>query len=179
MNIKNKHVKYDRHAEEFDACINVNERKKVADTWLQQLNTLDCWRHGRMHALITHIIKSNPEASWLTVGDGRFGTDGNALLKKGAKKVHCSDISDTLLKIGSERGFINEYSSQNAEALNFLDNAFDFVYCKEAFHHFPRPYIALNEMFRVAKRAVILTEPRPSYRLLVSIINLFDSKKNP
>jgi len=156
----NEHVKYDRHKEEFDACINDPERRKVALTWLQQSNTLDCWRHNRMYSLMKPIIEWNRNASWLTIGDGRFGTDANALIKNGANNVHCSDMSDTLLKVGNEEGFINSYSAENAEALNFSDNSFDFVYCKEAFHHFPRPYIALNEMFRVARSAVILMEPR-------------------
>lgn len=158
----NEHVKYDRHADEFDACIADVDRKKIAESWFQQLDTLDAWRHQRMHSLVIPIVNTNPSATWLTVGDGRFGSDGNALLKYGARSVHCTDITDILLKIGSEKGFINEYSKQNAEDLNFVDNAFDYVYCKEAFHHFPRPYVALNEMFRVAKCAVILTEPRDS-----------------
>jgi len=33
------------------------------------------------------------------------------------------------------------------------------VLVKEAFHHFPRPWIALHEAFRVCRKAVILIEP--------------------
>jgi len=159
----NKGVKYDRHKEEWDACINDPDRRKIALTWLKQSNTLDRWRHERMYALVNPLINNDITGSWLTVGDGRFGTDAHALKKNGAQNVHCSDISDTLLKIGSDEGFIDAYSSENAEGLSFSDDSFDFVYCKEAFHHFPRPYIALNEMYRVAKNAVILTEPRDHY----------------
>jgi len=160
--MSNKHVKYDRHEEAWEACINDPQRRKVGMTWLDQKNTLDRWRHNRMYSLVSPIIKSEPEATWLTVGDGRYGTDAHALLTMGAENVHCSDISDTLLKIGHQKGFIRNYSVENAESLSFPDSSFDFVYCKEAFHHFPRPYIALHEMFRVAKKAVILTEPRDS-----------------
>src|SRR5690606_20050300 len=39
------------------------------------------------------------------------------------------------------------------------DGTYDIVFCKEAFHHFPRPYMALYEMIRVAKEAVIMIEP--------------------
>ena len=158
--MSNSHVKYDRHKDELDACINDPERQRVALTWLNQKNTLDAWRHNRMYLLIEPIIRFDSAATWLTVGDGRFGTDAHALIEMGAENVHCSDMSDALLKIGNEKGFIKAYSSQNAELINFPDNGFDFVYCKEAYHHFPRPLIALHEMFRVAKRAVILTEPR-------------------
>ena len=31
--------------------------------------------------------------------------------------------------------------------------------CKEAYHHFPRPHIALHEMLRVSRLGVILIEP--------------------
>ena len=158
--MSNKHFKYDRHEEDWDACINDPQRQEVALTWLNQKNSLDRWRHDRIYSLLKPLINCNPNASWLTVGDGRFGTDANALIGMGAKNVYASDISDTLLKIGAEKGFIKSYSAENAEALTFSDNSFEYVYCKESFHHFPRPYVALHEMFRVAKTAVILTEPR-------------------
>ena len=152
-------VKYDNSQQEWDSVLQNPEQKKMGDTWLRE-DTLDYWRHLRMRKPVNAIIAADPQASWLTIGDGRYGTDAHYLISAGANKVHCSDISDTLLKIGHELGFIQEYSAQNAEFLSFPDNAFDYVYCKEAFHHFPRPFVALSEMFRVAKKAVILCEPR-------------------
>ena len=95
----------------------------------------------------------------MTIGDGRFGTDAHFLLEQGVKDVHATDIVDTMLKIGAERGFIREFSAQNAEKLSFDDEQFDFVYCKEAYHHFPRPFVAVYEMLRVCRTAVILCEP--------------------
>jgi ubiquinone/menaquinone biosynthesis C-methylase UbiE len=65
-----------------------------------------------------------------------------------------------LLKIAHERKFIHSFSAENAERMSFLNNSFDYVYCKESFHHFSRPYAALYEMYRVARKGVILTEPR-------------------
>jgi ubiquinone/menaquinone biosynthesis C-methylase UbiE len=152
-------IKYDRSQEEWDSYLEDPQRKATAFTWFES-DTVDHWRHDRMRAFLRPIIDCDPAASWLTVGDGRFGTDGNALMKLGALNVHCSDISDTLLKIGCQQGFIKSYSAQNAENIKFGDGSFNYVYCKEAFHHFPRPYIALYEMFRVANKAVVLTEPR-------------------
>lgn len=152
------HFKYDRSIENYEEYLNNPIKKNVALTWLNQNDTFDSWRHNRMYSLLAPFIKDG--ASWLTVGDGRYGTDANALLKMGASNVHCSDISDALLSIGAAEGFIKEFSVQNAEALTFLDGSFDYVLCKEAYHHFPRPHIALHEMFRVARKAVILIEPR-------------------
>ncbi len=152
-------VRYDRSRQEWDQILSDPARQRVGESWLRD-DTLDHWRHARLRAPLQAIVAANPAASWLTIGDGRYGTDAHHLLSLGAKSVHCTDISDTLLKIGAEKGFITAFSAENAEALRFPDGAFDYVYCKESFHHFPRPYVALGEMFRVARQAVILTEPR-------------------
>ena len=60
--------------------------------------------------------------SWLTIGDGRYGTDANFIIRNGGK-AHATDISDKLLKIGHEKGFIQDFSQQNAEDLNFKNNS--------------------------------------------------------
>ena len=92
----------------------------------------------------------------MTIGDGRYGTDANAVFRLGATNVHCTDFSDRLLRAGFERGFIRDNSAQNAESLSFNDGSFDYVLCKEAYDNFPRPLIAIQEIFRVARRAVIM-----------------------
>ncbi len=153
-----KHVTYDKHEAEWDKVLNDAERQLVGETWFLS-DTLDSWRHQRMREPVKPLASMDKDASWLTIGDGRFGSDAHFLLSLGVSNVHCTDISDTLLKIGNERGFIGTYSAQNAEAIQFADEAFDYIYCKEAFHHCPRSYIALHEMFRVAKKAVVITEP--------------------
>ena len=116
---------------------------------------------------------------WLTIGDGRYGMEANFIISNGANAL-ATDYSDKLLKIGKEVGFINEYKKENAESLSFQDNEFDYVLIKEAFHHFPRPWIALYEAFRVCKKGVILIEPNDQLthrlnlfsKLLKNIINL-------
>lgn len=152
-------VRYDRHNEEWDRALGEGDFARLAKTWMREDN-LDYWLHARIRANVKPFVEDDREGSWLTVGDGRYGADAHYIISLGAKQVHASDMHDKLLRIGSERGFISEYSAQNAERLTFADDSFDYVYCKEAFHHFPRPYVALYEMFRVARRAVILTEPR-------------------
>jgi len=154
-----EHVRYDRSQQEWDKILSDPGRQRVGQSWLRD-DTLDYWRHARLRAPLKAFVAHDPAAAWLTIGDGRYGTDGHYLGALGAASVHCTDISDTLLKLGKEAGFIKSYSAENAEALSFPDRAFDYVYCKESFHHFPRPYLALGEMFRVARKAVILTEPR-------------------
>jgi hypothetical protein len=45
------------------------------------------------------------------------------------------------------------------ESLSFDDFEFDYILCKESYHHFPRPMLALYEMLRVARKGVVLIEP--------------------
>jgi SAM-dependent methyltransferase len=157
--MKHSFVKYDKSPEEWDLVVNNKERIRFGESWLRD-NTIDSWRHKRMREFVDPIVKDDTKSTWVTIGDGRFGTDGHYLLTIGAEEVHCTDISDTLLRIGQEKGFIRTFSVENAEFLSFADNSFDYVYCKESIHHFPRPFIAISEMFRIARKGVFLIEPR-------------------
>lgn len=151
-------------------------------TW-QDEETVDFWRHERMYNLILPLLKYYPNSSWLTIGDGRFGTDAH-FIAKFTKNVLATDINDKHLKIALKEGYIRNYKVENAEKLSFPDAAFDFVLCKESYHHFPRPSIALYEMLRVTKKAVILIEPTDhnirvnNDSLFFSFFNLWQSFKN-
>lgn len=131
--------------------------KRTAKPWLLD-GTIDSWRHARMYAFTDPITSVFKKASWLTVGDGKYGRDAHYLEQQEAN-VLATDISDVLLKKAKKEGYVEKYKKENAECLTFKDNSFDFVLCKESYHHFPRPIVALYEMIRVAKKAVILIEP--------------------
>ena len=172
-------IKYDNHPDEWDECLSNPERKDIALSWLQN-STFDNFRHNRVLKKLTPLLDSS--SSWLTIGDGRFGTDAHFLLSSGVSNVHCSDISDTLLKHGHSKGFINEYSVQNAESLTFDDDSFDFVLIKESLHHFPRPYTALHEAFRVASKAVIVIDNSDDFSLysfILCFVKSISSNKYP
>ena len=79
------------------------------------------------------FIHYDNNSSWLTVGDGRYGLDGQYLMSCGAKNVHCTDLYDQLLKIAFHKNMICSFSSENAENLSFDDNSFDYVFCKRIF----------------------------------------------
>jgi len=87
----------------------------------------------------------------LTVGDA-YGHDANYLIDNGVQNVIASDISDEFLAVSKEVGIVEQYSAENAENLSFENNSIDYILCKETYHHFPRPYAALYEMIRVAKK---------------------------
>ena len=174
-------IKYDNQDKEWEECTINKEKINHSKKWLKK-NTLDYWRHKRMLSKLDPFLKKGEK--WLTVGDGRYGTEANYLISRGIDAM-ATDYSDKLLKIGKEIGFINKYQKENAECLTFKDNEFDYVLIKEAFHHFPRPWIALYEAFRVCKKGVILIEPNDQIshksnflkRLIKKIFNLFKRLK--
>ncbi len=120
--------------------------------------SVDAWRHHRMMAPFQPFAELD-NYSWLTVGDAN-GWDAARLISMGAQNVAASDLSGVRLENAKKEGLINEYRVENAESLSLADKSVDIVFCKEAFHHFPRPWLGLYEMLRVAKRAVLLIEPR-------------------
>ena len=159
-------IKYDNQDKEWEECTIDEKKINHSKKWLKK-NTLDYWRHKRMLNKLNPFLKKGEK--WLTLGDGRYGTEANYLISKGIDAM-ATDYSDKLLKIGKEIGFIDKYQKENAESLTFDDNEFDYVLIKEAFHHFPRPWIALYEAFRVCKKGVILIEPNDQINHKSSIL---------
>jgi len=139
-----------------------DKREDFIESWLKP-GTVDAWRHTRMLSVLNPLLEVHSGASWLTIGDGRFASDTRYILSQDPlADVTTSDISEALMAEALRRGLIQKYSIENCEMLNFPDDRFDFVLCKESFHHFPRPYVALYEMIRVARKAVVLIEPHDS-----------------
>jgi hypothetical protein len=57
------------------------------------------------------------------------------------------------------RGLIRDYAAHNAECFSLADDAVDIVFCKEAFHHLPRPALGFYEMIRISRTALVFIEP--------------------
>lgn len=150
-------------------------RQKIVQSWQEMLNghSINRWIHRRMLDLALPVIAPNEQ--WLTVGDA-YGMDGAYLVQKGCE-VTATDISGTFLPLAQAEGYIQHYAIENVERLSFADNSFDYVLCKESYHHFPRPYLAVYEMLRVARKGVLLIEPQdPVARmpLLLALRNIMD-----
>lgn len=67
------------------------------------------------------------------------------------------DLTQALLRVGAQRlreqGIANVLLQEgDAEALPFVDESFDLVYCRSSLHHFADPYRAVGEMVRVCRR---------------------------
>ena len=150
---------------------------RIMNTWMKD-STLNRWRHDRILGNILPLVR--PGTSILTIGDGRYGTDANYIERHGGS-AHATDIFGDLLEKGKEAGFISSCGIENAEALSFPDNHFDYVLIKEALHHLPRPWLALYEASRVCRVGVILIEPHDDIsivgriKMLIKKIVLFKS----
>ncbi len=132
-----------------------SEIDKGIDDRIKNTGSINYWRHDRMLSTLRPLISEKEQ--WLTVGDG-IGSDAHWLEQKGISVV-ASNIGVGTLKVAHEKGLIEKYREINAENIDYADNSFDYILCKEAYHHFPRPYIALYEMIRCSKKAVVLIEP--------------------
>lgn len=156
-----QNVSYKQHEKHYCRYIDGKVQNDCAKTWFDQ-DTVDAWRHYRMYKTIEPFLSAYPDAAWVTIGDGRYGKDAKFIQERGSNAL-ATDISDILLKEAKDIGYIDAYRKENAERLTFQDNEFDFALCKESYHHFPRPMLALYEMLRVAKRGVILIEPNDHF----------------
>ena len=155
---------HDCQRQHMDADYFNADRKPIHESWFKE-NTVNFWRHQRMYKTIKPLAEQYRKNKWLSIGDGRFGLDAYRLKAMYNMNVFPTDISQSMLARGKELGLISDFGIENAEKLTFYENAFDIVFCKESFHHFPRPMIALYEMIRVCKNAVILIEPNDIYVL--------------
>ncbi|TAG71518.1 MAG: class I SAM-dependent methyltransferase, partial [Runella slithyformis] len=116
-----------------------------------------------------------PASAWLTVGDST-GIDA-AYLKKQGGVATASDLSTKTLERVFAQQLIDGFSVQNVEQLSYPNNSFDYVCCKEAYHHFPRPAIGFYEMLRVARKGVVIIEPSDinlAYPVLLFVRNILD-----
>lgn len=150
---------YERHANWYNNNFpNYKQKIAVLKSIRDYKGSINHWLQEVFFSCLTPFIKSKSN-TWLTVGDA-YGHDAMYLLNNNVKDVIATDLNDDLLAVSKEIGLVNKYSAENAEKLSFSDNSIDYILCKESYHHFPRPYAALYEMIRVAKKGIIIIEPQ-------------------
>lgn len=150
--------RHEDHYKEYDQGI---EKQRRAESW-KRTDTVDAWCRSRLMEPINPILSHYPGASWITVGDGRYGSDAH-YIQSGGGDALATDISDHLITQAIKTGYISRGEKQNAETLSFEDETFDFAFCKDSLHHFPRPMLALYEMLRVARKGIALIEPQDEF----------------
>ena len=119
-------------------------------------NTVGDWRHRRMLEFASAFAIS--DASWLTIGD-HYGHDARRLRFHGISNITVSSLSTVALEEAFRREEVEKFLSLNAEHISLSDDSFDYVVCKESLHHMPRPFLAIYEMLRIARKGIFFIEP--------------------
>ncbi len=169
---------YDRHCNWYnqqfptrEAKVNHYHKAKVSGK-----GTVSRWLQQIFFSCLEPLLQDPPQ-HWLTVGDA-YGFDAQYILSKGSSAL-ATDLNVDFLEVAKQEGVVKAYAAENAEKLSFGNSKFDYVLCKESYHHFPRPYAALYEMIRVAKKAIVIIEPQDPVSkmpLLLLLTNLLSSK---
>ena len=150
---------------------NINRILSQKEERLYPLKNKDCvyYRIQRqsLDLLVPFFDRRN---TWLTIGDLQ-GLEANYLMSNN-QDATASDISDAFLAESYKENLIAAYSQQNVERISFADDSFDYVVCREAYHHFPRAFLGLYEMIRVSRKAAILIEPIDILSKMPSILFL-------
>ncbi len=114
-------------------------------------------KHWDIYNLISKNILNNikiKEGKILDVACGYGGLMNS--LKNYRKKLNFTgiDISKSMIKVGKK--YISDkrinFFLMPADNMKFPGESFDYVLCKDAFHHFKNPMKVLKEMFRVLKK---------------------------
>ena len=96
-----------------------------------------------------------PDDHVLVVAGGH--ADRAVLLAAGLRRVTISNL-DERMDGGSYAPYA--WSFQDAEALGFPDDAFDVCVVHQGLHHCRSPHRGLLEMYRVARRGLVMFEPQ-------------------
>jgi hypothetical protein len=135
--------------------VSTDIRDHVAE--MVEVRTGGAWRQNRMMR-VPLAFRLHPERRWLTVGD--TGRDGMILIHNGMRNVVPSSLNGVVLAQLQAAGLIERFGVENAERMSWDDGGFDYVLCKQSLHHMQRPFVAIYEMLRVSRRAVVLIEPQ-------------------
>jgi SAM-dependent methyltransferase len=103
------------------------------------------------------------DASILVICGGEF--DREVLLSSGFTSVTISNLDERLQ--GDEFAPFS-WSFQDAEQLSFQEEAFDYAIVHAGLHHCASPHRALLEMYRVARRGILVFEARDNLLMKVA-----------
>jgi SAM-dependent methyltransferase len=77
-------------------------------------------------------------------------------------------ISNVDERIVEDRFAPLAWEHQDAMNLSFDDESFDFVFVADGLHHTPAPHRAMLEMYRVARRGIIVVESRDNLLMRIA-----------
>lgn len=90
---------------------------------------------------------------------GGVGGEASFFANQGFTNVTNTDFSTNAVEMCKRRDPRLKNMEVNAEAIPLADESYDLVVVQDGLHHLPRPVLGLNEMIRVARRAIAVLEP--------------------
>jgi SAM-dependent methyltransferase len=131
------------------------EEGRTAHPVFTNPRSIDAWRNQLTRRMLLPLLRVVPGSTWLTVGDGYYGTDANFLLRHGVQAT-ASALSARVLSEAASNGWIGAWRVEDAQHLQVADLAFDWVLCMETIQHCDEPDRAVREVARVARRGVAI-----------------------
>lgn len=123
-----------------------------------------------MEALLKKIL----DLGWIDQKDKILIVCGNQDDDKVLKKLHFTNylITSAYKKLA----IVKNYQQADAQQLPFKDQSFDVVIVNAGLHHCDSPHRALNEMYRVTNRTLIVHEAQDTWlvRFLVKLGIILD-----
>ena len=123
-------------------------------------------RDRRIHLAIDAVRKlagTSIEPLSVLLVCGGVGGEATFFANHGFTDITNSDFSQNALNVCERRDPRLKTRLLNAEAMDMEDGSYDLVVVQDGLHHLPRPALGLNEMIRVARKAVIVLEPHTGF----------------
>lgn len=83
--------------------------------------------------------------------------------------VTLTNLTNLEKRIELSEGSAFEWATEDAQALSYGDDSFDVVFVSAGLHHCQWPHRALAEMYRVARKTVIVVESRESALMRLAV----------
>ena len=124
-----------------------------------------------MRDFYTDTVRKLLSRGELTLGDSVLVTcggpvDRDALVSLGFKNATITNVD---ARYSADTFAPYSWEFQNAETLTYADSSFDFVVCHSGLHHCRSPHRALLEMYRVARKGILIFEPHDGLLLRIGV----------
>ena len=134
-------------------------RWRIHDTKDPLIRYLRDRRLERAIALLRQELGKHLTNCSILILCGGVGGEATYFCNLGFTQVTNSDFARNALDICSQRDPRIKTLQLNAESIDLPDESYDIIVVQDGLHHLPRPVAGLNEMIRVARRAVVVLEP--------------------
>lgn len=114
---------------------------------------------ARFHQLLVARIAELAPETFLDAGCGEGFVAERLLRQAPGLRLTGFDFNPAAVRLAAAKNRDAAFVTAGILALPFADASFDVVGCFEVLEHLPDPVLALRELARVARRAVVLSVP--------------------